>query len=144
MTIAFHLAFDGQCEAAFAAYARILHGTVVYSLRWGDSAAASQAPPDWQGKLYHATLRVGVVTLMGGDVLPQEYRAPQGYSLNINLADRDEAHRIFGALADGGTVRMPVQETFWSPAFGVVVDRFGIMWVINCDQATELVAMPSA
>jgi PhnB protein len=137
MKISVHVMFKGDCESAFAAYARILGGAVVYSLTWSDSPASAQAPADWQGKIYHATMKLGDLTLMGADPLPADYRPLQGVSLAVAPANPAEAHRVFAELAEGGVERMPIQETFWSPAFGVVTDRFGLEWEINCDPEPE-------
>ena len=70
---------------------------------------------------------------MGFDAPPGRYEAPKGFSVSIGIADPVEAERIFHALAENGTVRMPIQKTFWSARFGMLVDRFGIPWMINCE-----------
>jgi PhnB protein len=133
MKISVLLSFNGTCEEAFAKYTSILNGTLVYSLRYRDSPASNQVPEEWQDKLYHATIQVGGVTILGGDHLPKE--VPQGFSLVVNPATPEEARQVFEALAEGGVVQMPLDETFWSPAFGVVVNRFGVPWTINCEGA---------
>ena len=133
MKVSVHLSFNGTCEEAFATYTRILNGTPVYALRYRDSPATNQVPEGWQDKLYHATIEVGGVTILGGDHLPKE--PPQGFSLVLNPPTPEEAHRVFEALAEGGVVQMPLDETFWSAAFGVLVDRFGVPWTINCEAA---------
>ena len=137
MKTSVHLSFNGTCEEAFSTYARVLHGTVAYLLHYRDSPAAGQAPPDWQGKVYHATMHIGELTLMGGDPLFPDYHAAQGFSLVVNPDTREEAREAFEALANGGVVQMPLQQTHWSAAFGVVTDRFGIPWTINCEQPEE-------
>jgi len=71
---------------------------------------------------------------MGADQPPLQYEAPKGFSLSIQLSSVTDAERIFHELADGGTIQMPLAETFWAARFGVLVDRFGIPWSINCDQ----------
>lgn len=137
MKTSVHLTFLGTCEEAFSTYARLLEGTVVYSLRYGDSPAANQVPADWQDKLYHSTLTLADLTLSGGDVLAINYRALEGVSLIVNPDSPEDAHRIFDGLANGGVVEMPLQEVFWSPAFGVLRDRFGVPWMINCEPTEE-------
>ena len=67
------LMFDGQCEAAFRVYERCLNGSIAFMLTWSDSSAAADAPPDWEAKIYHATLKLGETTIMGGDVPPDRY-----------------------------------------------------------------------
>jgi PhnB protein len=130
------LVFNGECDAAFTLYARCLGGTVAFRLTWGDSPMADQAPPEWRGKLLHATLTVGGTAISGGDVLPGQYERPQGFQLQLNLEDAAAAERIFAQLADGGWVTVPLQQTFWAQRFGSVVDRFGIPWAVNCGERT--------
>jgi PhnB protein len=135
MKISVHVGFAGDCEAAFATYARVLGGTVTHSLRYRDSPMANHVSAEWGDKLYHATMTIGDLTLMGGDH-ETGYQIPEGFMLVLNPSTIEEAHRVFDALAEGGTVQMPIQETFWSPAFGVAVDRFGMKWSINCEAET--------
>jgi len=135
MTACFGLSFDGNCEAAFELYARTLNGKLVYLLRWGDSPMAKDAPPEWAGKIFHARLTIGGIDLTGADTLPDKYEAPRGFSILIGIPDPDEVERAFHALAEGGSVTMPLQETFWAKRFGAVTDRYGLPWTINCEQA---------
>lgn len=138
MKISVHLSFRGECEVAFLFYAKCLGGSVVTMLTYGQSPLASQVPADWQGKILHATLVVDDVELAGADVAPGDYERPQGFSTLLEVSGVAEAERIFAALAEGGIVRMALQQTFWAERFGVLVDRFGIPWEINCpgDQAS--------
>ncbi len=73
---------------------------------------------------------------MGADAPPDRYQTPQGFSVAVHLGDAEEAERIFNALANGATVQMPLQETFWALRFGMLVDRFGTPWMINCGKST--------
>ena len=130
-----HLAFNGECEAAFQFYERCFGGRIVTMLSYGDSPMAEQAPPEWSGKILHATLNFGDNVLMGSDSLPGQYEQPKGFQALLGIGDPGEAERIFDALAENGTVLMPIQQTFWALRFGVLVDRFGIPWEINCEQA---------
>ena len=134
MTLRPHLAlsFNGQCEAAFHTYAECLNGTIVFLQKWGDSSMAAEAP-GWEAKVFHATLRIGEMSVAGGDVPPGRYQQPAGFEILLNLSDAAEAERIFRTLADGGTIKMPLQQTAWASRFGVFVDRFGIPWSINCE-----------
>jgi PhnB protein len=129
------LAFDGQCEAAFRFYERCLNGTITFMLTWGSSPAAREAPPGWEAKIYHATLRVGDAVITGGDVAPERYEQPKGFSVVLEMDDRSQAERIFDALAEHATIQMPLQETFWAARFAMLVDRFGTPWMINCEKA---------
>ena len=74
---------------------------------------------------------------MGGDPLPEQYQPMQGVQLTVGLADPAETDRVFQSLAEGGTVSMPLQDTVWAARFGAVTDRFGIVWLINCEAAAD-------
>ena len=103
-------------------------------LKYGDSPMAS-AHPGLADKVLHATLKVAGQALTGADVPPDRYEKPQGFALQLNIKDSSEAERIFGALAEGGTVQWPLEKTFWAERYGVVIDVFGIPWEINCGRA---------
>lgn len=126
------LKFNGECEAAFKLYERCFGGTIT-TLTYGASPMAQQTAPALHGKILHATLTVGDCAVMSGvDVTPEAYAKPAGFDVQVNLDDAAEAERIFGMLADGGTILLPMQQTFWAVRFGMVVDRFGTPWKINC------------
>jgi PhnB protein len=130
-----HLSFNGQCEEAFKFYQQCLGGNIQIMMSHGDSPMADQVPSEWRDKILHATLIVGETTLTGADVPPDHYKKPEGFSVTIQINDPAEAERIFRALSESGTVTMPLQQTFWATHFGMVVDRFGIPWMVNCGQA---------
>jgi PhnB protein len=94
-----------------------------------------QTPPEWKDMVMHARLVVGDNVLMGSDAPPDRWsEKPHGFSVAIQTHDPKEAERIFAALADNGTVTMPLQQTFWAVRFGMLVDQFGIPWMVNCEQ----------
>jgi PhnB protein len=128
-----YLGFEGDCEAAFTFYARCLDAQVGAIFRYAGSPMADQVPPDWSDKVMHGSVTVGGQVLMGGDVAPDRYEAPKGFSLSLQMASTADAERIFRELADGGRVTVPLERTFWAARFGAVVDRFGIPWLINCE-----------
>jgi len=130
-----YLIFNGQCEAAFKFYEKCLGGKIEATMTHGDSPMSQQVPEEWRKKIMHARMTVGDVVLMGSDAPPDHYQAPQGFSLSIGAKDPAEAERIFNELAQNGKVQMPLQKTFWAVRFGMVVDRFGIPWMVNCEQA---------
>ena len=130
-----YLSFKGDCEAAFALYERCLGARIRSIFRYAGSPMSGQVPPDWQDKVMHGSVSVGEQVLMGGDVVPQQYEEPRGFSLSISTTDVGESERIFRELAEDGRVMMPLAQTFWAARFGMVVDRFGIPWMINCEQA---------
>lgn len=131
------LTFNGQCEAAFRFYERCLGGRIVSIFTWGKSPMASEAPPGWADKVMHASLTIDDTLISGSDVPPTHYERPQGFEIMLEPDDPEDAERIFRALAENGTVGMPIQETFWSVRFGVLVDQFGIPWSVNCEKAPE-------
>ena len=128
-----YLSFKGQCEEAFRFYAQCLGGTLGPVFHYGGSPLAGEAPAGWQDRVMHGSVRIGDRVLAGADIVPARYEEPKGISLSIDLHDAAEAERIFGELAAGGRVLMPLAKTFWAERFGVVVDRFGIPWLINCE-----------
>jgi len=130
-----HLTFRGECEAAFRFYEQTLGGQLITMLRYGDSPMAASVPPDWRDKIVHATLSLGDGSLLlGADVEPEHYQQPRGFYVLLTVATANDAQRVFSALAEGGRVEMALQKTFWSEAFGVVVDRFGVPWEVGCER----------
>ena len=101
-------------------------------LTYGDSPRAAQTPVEWRGKILHATLILGDHTLAGADLFAQDYEPAKGFFVLMEVADPAEAERVFAALSENGTVRMPIQETFWARRLGALVDQFGTPWEINC------------
>lgn len=123
--------FDGRCRAAFQKYHRVLGGTLETMLTYGESPMAAQVEPGWHDRIMHATLILGESELTGADVPPTVYRQPQGFSITINVESPEHASHIFTALAEGGEIKFPFQQTFWSPGYGMLVDEFGIPWEVN-------------
>ncbi len=135
MKLSVHLTFNGQCEAAFRFYAQSLGATIATMLTYGDSPMAEQTPVEWRGKIIHATLILGDTTLAGVDLFGKDYEPVKGFFALMEVDDPAEAERVFAALSENGSVRMPIQETFWATRFGVLVDQFGTPWEINCGRA---------
>jgi PhnB protein len=135
MKLTSYLMFNGQCETAFKFYEQCLGGKIGAMMTYGESPMADQASPELHNKIMHVHLTVGDQELMGADSPPDHYEAAQGFSVSISLKEPAEAERIFHALAENGTVKMPIQSTFWAARFGMLVDQFGTPWMINCDQA---------
>ena len=135
-----YLFFDGQCEEAFKFYAKLLGGKIVAMMTHEGTPAADQVPAEWRSKIIHARLAVGDQLLMGSDAPPDHQERPQGFSVNVSVQNPAEAERIFHALVENGTATMPIAETFWAVRFGMLTDRFGIPWMINCEKAVEKAA----
>jgi PhnB protein len=128
------LHFDGRCEAAFRFYERRLGAKIVFLLAWGDSPFATEVAPDFARKILYGRITVGDRDISGGDVPPEQYERPKGFSIMLTVPHPADAERIFQALAEDGMVRLPLQQTFWSPRYGALIDQFGIPWEINCEE----------
>jgi PhnB protein len=125
--------FNGQCAEAFKFYAQVLDGKVDFMMTWGEMPGADQFPAETHKLIMHATLKIGDQTLMGADSPPGRYQQPKGLNVSLHFKARSEGERIFQALSEGGNVTMPFEKTFWSPGFGMCVDRFGIPWMVNTE-----------
>ena len=133
--MAFHpyLYFGGNCRDAFTRYQEIFGGEHVL-LRMKDVPAGEPVPAGQADLIMHAALKVGDDLLMASDDPTTDSFGPvQGMQVNYAVGDVDEAKRVFEALADGGQVTLPAAATFWSPMFGMCVDRFGTPWMISAD-----------
>jgi len=133
MEISPYLNFNGQCATAFKFYEQVLGGRIEMMQTHGDSPMKDRVPPDWQDKVLHARLNVDGKVIMGCDAPPSHYSAPQGTYVSVSLPDAKRGERIFSQLSENGKVTMPFQKTFWSPGFGMAVDRFGVPWMVNCE-----------
>ncbi len=132
-----YLNFDGDCQAAFRFYEGVLGGKIEAMTTHGDSPIADQVPPSWHDRVLHARLVVGDAVLMASDSPPEHYEKPGGIYVSLNVEDPAAADRIFYALAENGSVTMPIEKTFWAERFGMLVDRFGIPWMINCSEPAK-------
>jgi PhnB protein len=132
MKIKPHLTFKGQCEEAFKFYEKCLHGEIRFSMTYGESPTAKDLSPDMHKKIIHISLVVGDQELTGCDAPADRFQKPQGFSVLLDLQKPEEVDRIFLAMSEKGTVQMPIAETFWAKRFGMVVDRFGTPWLLNC------------
>ena len=131
-----YLTFNGNCASALKFYEQNLGAKIEMMMTFGQSPAADQAPAGWRDKVMHARLKLGDSILMGSDAPPDRYNEPRGFSVSLSINSPGDAERIFAALAEGGTVQMPLQQTFWAARFGTLTDKFGIPWMVNCEQST--------
>ena len=127
-----YLTFGGNCREAFTRYHEIFGGEL-HILGMSD-LPEGEMPVGADGDLVaHAALRFGDSLLLASDDPPEQFEGVRGVHVNYTLDDPTEAERVFAALADGGQVMMPLGQTFWSPAFGICVDRFGASWMVNVE-----------
>jgi PhnB protein len=135
MEIAPYLIFNGRCAEAFPFYERVLGGRIVMMQTHGESPMKDRVTEDWRDKVMHVRMEAGNFVLMGSDAAGSEPGvSPRDMHVSVSVRAAD-AERIFTALAEGGRVTMPFEKTFWSPGFGMVVDRFGTAWMVNTDPA---------
>ena len=130
-----YLNFNGQCAEAFRFYESVLGGKITFFQTHGDSPMAEQTPPEMKDYVIHVRLEVDKSVLMGSDAPPSVYEKPQGNLVSIGVKSVAEGERIFKALSENGRVSMPFGSTFWSPGFGMLVDRFGTPWMVNSEPA---------
>ena len=137
MPITPYLFFEGRAEEAIAFYAAAIGAEVAMQMRFReapDPPPPGTMPPGTEDRIMHAELRIGGDTLMVSDGYCAGAANFAGFGVSLPAADAAQARRFFDGLADGGQVRMPIGPTFWSPAFGMVQDRFGVLWMIGVAQ----------
>ncbi len=130
-----YLNFKGQCAEAFRFYEQVFGGKIEMMMTYGESPMAAEMPPETHNRVMHAHLVVGDQALMASDAPPDRYEKPRGLFVSIHIEKSADAQRTFNALAEGGTVIMPFEKTFWAVGgFGMVTDRFGTPWMVNCEK----------
>ncbi|MEK6282945.1 MAG: VOC family protein [Acidobacteriota bacterium] len=137
MQLSPYLFFNGQCEVALKFYEECLGAKIEAMRTHADTPAETQMPTQWRDKILHARLIVGDQVLLASDAPPDRYEEPKGFFVHLQMKDPADADRIFRALAEDGTVQMPIQQTFWAPRFGMLVDRFGIPWMVHCERPAD-------
>ncbi|MFI4875362.1 MAG: VOC family protein [Blastopirellula sp. JB062] len=132
MQVSPYLFFSGDCQTAFQFYEKLLGAKIVAMLPHAGTPAAEQVPADWDDKIMHACMMIGETTLMASDCPPDRFEKSQRTKISLQIEEPSEAERIFAGLSESGHIEMPLQETFWARRFGMVTDRFGTAWMINC------------
>lgn len=128
-----YLMFDGRCEEALEFYRKAVGAQITSLMRFKEMPepnAAEMCPPGSAEKVMHSSFTIGKTTLMASDGNNTGKPVFQGVSLSLIVDDEAQANRLFSALGDGGQVQMPLGKTFFSPAFGMVADRFGVSWMV--------------
>lgn len=128
-----YLSFKGNCKEAMQFYESALGGKIEVMMSGADSPMAAMIPPETAHQILHARLVLPDGGLLFAGDCPQNmpYEGIKGMSLTLNYDSISEAERAFKALADGGTITMPMQPAFWAKSWGMLVDRFGTPWIIN-------------
>jgi PhnB protein len=126
-----YLFFYGRCDEAIEFYTKALRAEVTSLMRFKEAPDQSMVAPGWGEKVMHAAFKVGDTTVMASDGHTAEGKLNfQGFALTIQVASEAEADRFFKALSEGGHVRQPLSKTFFSAKFGMVTDRFGVLWMV--------------
>jgi PhnB protein len=131
MQIQPYLFLGGRCEEALNFYRDAIGAKVEMLMRWKDcpdKGTMCSTPPD--DKVMQASVRIGDSTILASDGSCSGESKPQGFALSLTAKDAAEAQRLFDALGEGGQVQMPLGKTFFSPAFGMLGDKFGVSWMV--------------
>jgi PhnB protein len=135
MQLISYLIFDGKAEAAFKFYEQCLRGKITTLMRFGEAPGCENMPTETRDSLIHVRLEIGDQVLMASDCPPDRpYEGIKGCSVSIAVDSIAEGERIFNALKECGAVQMPYERTFWAARFGMLVDQFGVPWMINCEK----------
>ncbi len=133
-----YIFFNGRCEEALEFYRTALDAELLFMMRFRESPTPhpGEVPSNWGEKIMHASLRIGRTVIMVSDGVgePPEFK---NFYLSITVSTEADADSAFSALSQDGQVRMPIAKTFWSPRFGMVTDRFGLGWMIQCDDPNK-------
>ena len=137
-----YLLFNGNCEEAFLFYQSVFGGQIPYMGKYSDMPTDDNCPPLSHAdrkRVMHVSLPIGNTILMGSDSNSQSGEVVMGanVSISINTENRAEADKIFNGLSAGGNAFMPMNATFWGAYFGMLVDKFGIHWMVNFDEVPQ-------
>lgn len=131
VSVGTHLAFPGTCRDAMRFYASVF-GAPLEIESFEDTPMAGQIPPGHEDKIVHAELNLGGYVIMGADMMPGCGQQAPGAAVQLQYDDVETAKLVFNQLAEGGSIQMPFEKTFWADGFGMLTDRFGTHWMINC------------
>jgi PhnB protein len=140
MQVQSYLFFNGRCEEAIEFYKKTLGAKVEMMMRFKEAPGDHKPGPGTEEKIMHSCLRIGDTAVMASDGMAQGKPEFKGFSLSINAKDGAEAERLFTALSQGGQVHQPLIETFFSPKFGMLADKFGVGWMVIVDQQAQRAA----
>jgi PhnB protein len=134
-----YLFFDGNCAQAMRFYESTIGGKIEMSMTYAQSPEPMPGPAGSESRIMHSSMVIDGRRLMSSDTPPGEPgKGMSGFALSLNYPDKEEARRIFDALAAGGQVQMPFGETFWAEGFGMLTDRFGVPWMVGGGESKEI------
>lgn len=140
-----YLNFAGNCREAMEFYATLLNAEIDFMQTYGESQIADQIPPEHQNAVLHASLKGDGFSLMASDAMPGTECKAGSSHVALVVDSVEEAERVYAALSDSATITMPLEETFFSKRFGMLIDRFGTPWMIDvADETFERTSPDSA
>ena len=130
-----YLCFDGNGTEAIQFYCNALDGKILFQQSFGDSPMGDKTPEEFKNRLMHATFECEAGSFMASDGPPGfEIKIGNNVSLSLHYYSVEKMNKAFNGLADGGTVTMPLQETYWAHRFGMLIDKYGFNWMFNLDK----------
>ena len=132
-----YLYFGGRCEEAIEFYRTAIGAEVLFKMNFNESPEPPPPgvlKPGFEKKVMHASMRIGESVIMASDGSGND-KPMCGFSLSLTTPNESDAKRFFASLSEGGNVTMPLGKTFWSPCFGMLVDKFGVGWMVTVPQA---------
>jgi len=131
-----YLNFDGNTEEAFHFYKSVFGGEFIFLQRMKETPDGNKLKPEEQNLIMHIALPIGENILMGSDIVESmghRLRVGNNTFISVSIQTAEEAERIFNQLSADGLVHMPLQKTFWNAYFGILTDKFGIQWMVDCE-----------
>ena len=130
-----YLYFDGNCEEAIEFYADVLGGETKLMMRFSDAPAGSFPIEDeWKNKIMHATLEFGDgINILLSDEVNPGFSQGNNMHMSLNVPNEEEAEKIYNSLLEGGTTKMPFGPVFWGGKFGMLIDKFGVQWMVSSE-----------
>jgi PhnB protein len=136
MKVQAYISFGGRCEEALEFYKKSIGAEVTSLMRWKESPDKDiKGPPGYEEKVMNAAFRIGETQLMADDGMGEKTPEFKGMTLALSAASDADTRRLFDALAEGGTVQMPLAKTFWTSSFGMLNDKFGVPWMVMTDSS---------
>lgn len=126
-----YIYFKGNAQEALDLYAKAFGGQILHSQTYSESG--QEAKPEMKDKIMHAALSAGDLMIMVSDGEEKDIKEGNQVSLSMDFASVEEMEKVFAALSEGANITMPLQDTFWGARFGMLVDKFGISWMLNHD-----------
>jgi len=124
----------GKCEEALNFYKGVFGGDITSISRWSEVPPEMEMPKDMGNRIMHANFKSPTIKFMASDARPTTQYGDGPISLSLGTKDPAEGKRVFEALSAGGNVEVPFEKTFWGATFGMLTDKYGIDWMVNCDE----------